>query len=178
MAWTQASAVSHMPIDFLALYNAPVMPFATPVNLDAINALMKPGRQSPPAEARKSRRRRGGKAVAERRLRMKNWPAAEKRRDPTDGSLRTWEEFMMKHAQGACFDEADRLWAMAENEDDDGPPPLVDDIEDSPISEEPGTPPSVNFVFESSLESDESVGLSDSGHSPGCRMLIAALNEQ
>lgn len=71
----------------------------------------------------------------------------EKRRDATDGKMRTWEQFMMLHAQGACFAEADRLWEQAgprrgeaENngtraheEEDDGPPQLLEEP-DSPIA--------------------------------------------
>jgi len=84
-------------------------------------------------EARKIRRKRRGKGQAQR---------VEKRRDPTDGKLRTWEQFMMLHAQGACFNEADRLWEQAgpaggepekgtsgrgaHEEEDDGPPPLLE----------------------------------------------------
>jgi len=171
-----------MPMNPFALYNAPLMPFTTPAPLNNSPGLVTPVKESPLAPANEGRkgRRRGGKAVRERRERLKARWAPEKRVDPTDGIERTWEEFMMKHALGACFDEADRLWAMAEN-DDDEPPPLVDEEEDSPISEGPGTPPSISF-FESGLESsrDESVGFSDSltPKTPSSRMINAAMNEQ
>lgn len=62
-------------------------------------------------KTRKSRRRsrRGGKGRDRR--------DEETRVDPTDGRYRTYEEFMMRHAQGACFDEGERLWIAAGPED-------------------------------------------------------------
>jgi len=96
------------------------------------------------SETRRRRRRRGGRKVRARR-------DAEKRIDPTDGALRTWDGFMMKHAQGADFALADDLWAAAlvpntppceesdewdEDDEDDGPPPLLEDPH-TPILELP-----------------------------------------
>jgi len=80
-------------------------------------------------KAKSRRSRRGGRA--EKR---------EMRLDPSDGKMRTWEGFMMRHAQGASFDEADRLWEEAappqpaEAEADSDTPPELLEAPESPMS--------------------------------------------
>lgn len=57
--------------------------------------------------------------------------AEERRIDPTSGMPRTFEEFLMEHALGADFSRGECLWENAErvvdDEDDEGPPPLLDE---------------------------------------------------
>lgn len=183
MAWLHGSAVPTMPvmpIDMLALCYAPLMPLGIANQMDKGYPITPGSQSSPSSEERKvHRRRRGGKAVTERRLRMMGTPRAEKRRDPTDGKMRSWEEFMMLHAQGACFNEADRLWAAAETaDDDDGPPPLLDDEPDKPVSAD--TPERVwtqASTLDSSL-SELSIGHSDVSLVHPGRAITPAVNEQ
>lgn len=80
----------------------PAVPKSTP----AINPVSQPAApvtaDEGAAKRNRRRRRRGGKAE-----RM------ERRKDPTSGKLLTWTGFMMKHAQGADFDPAQKLWDEA-----------------------------------------------------------------
>eukprot|EP00756_Hemistasia_phaeocysticola_P024073 Hpha_TRINITY_DN15927_c7_g5::TRINITY_DN15927_c7_g5_i1::g.74264::m.74264 len=91
----------------------PLYPVPTPstfasVQMDGGCPIVPVGQTQYHAEARGGRRRRrGGKSVRARE------GGVETRVDPTDGRRRTWVGFMMEHAQGASFEEADRLWALA-----------------------------------------------------------------
>eukprot|EP00756_Hemistasia_phaeocysticola_P006593 Hpha_TRINITY_DN13910_c0_g1::TRINITY_DN13910_c0_g1_i3::g.35481::m.35481 len=96
------------------------------LRMDGGCAIRPVGTQQTQDEGQKRRRRRrGGRAVRERA------EGVEKRMDPTDGRLRSWQGFMMKHAQGASFEEADRLWEVASKGcapayEEDNPPSLLE----------------------------------------------------